>query len=52
MTILVGTPAISIAMPIASGLPRGLQLTANHGKDARELRTAVRVQTMLCSGPG
>jgi Asp-tRNA(Asn)/Glu-tRNA(Gln) amidotransferase A subunit family amidase len=46
----LGTPAISIPMPVASGLPLGLQLTADHGQDARVLRTAVRLQTMLNSG--
>jgi Asp-tRNA(Asn)/Glu-tRNA(Gln) amidotransferase A subunit family amidase len=46
----LGTPAISIPMPVASGLPLGLQLTADHGQDARVLRTAVRLQTMLSSG--
>jgi Asp-tRNA(Asn)/Glu-tRNA(Gln) amidotransferase A subunit family amidase len=43
----LGTPAISIPMPVRSGLPLGLQLTANHGQDARLLRTAVRLQTIL-----
>ena len=46
----LGTPAISIPMPITSGLPLGLQLTADHGQDARVIRTAVRLQTMLGSG--
>jgi amidase len=46
----LGTPAISIPMPIATGLPLGLQLTADHGQDARVLRTAVRVLGMLASG--
>src|ERR1700736_6599029 len=48
----LGTPAISIPMPISSGLPLGLQLTAGHGQDARVLRTAVRLQQMLDSGSG
>ncbi|PYJ73481.1 MAG: amidase [Verrucomicrobia bacterium] len=43
----LGTPAISIPMPVPSGLPLGLQLTAEHGQDARVLRTAVRLQRML-----
>jgi Asp-tRNA(Asn)/Glu-tRNA(Gln) amidotransferase A subunit family amidase len=43
----LGTPAISIPMPIPSGLPLGLQLTADHGRDARVIRTAVRLQGML-----
>jgi Asp-tRNA(Asn)/Glu-tRNA(Gln) amidotransferase A subunit family amidase len=46
----LGTPAISIPMPVTSGLPLGLQLTADHGQDARVIRTAVRLQTMLGSG--
>jgi Asp-tRNA(Asn)/Glu-tRNA(Gln) amidotransferase A subunit family amidase len=43
----LGTPAISIPMPVQTGLPLGLQLTADHGQDARLLRTAVRVNRML-----
>ena len=43
----LGTPAISIPMPVAEGLPLGLQLTANHGQDARVVRAAVRLYTML-----
>ena len=43
----LGTPAISIPMPVRSGLPLGLQLTADHGEDARVLRTAVRLQGLL-----
>ena len=35
----LGTPAISIPMPVAKGLPLGLQLTADHGQDARVIRT-------------
>jgi Asp-tRNA(Asn)/Glu-tRNA(Gln) amidotransferase A subunit family amidase len=48
----LGTPAISIPMPVPNGLPLGLQLTADHGQDARVIRTAVRLQRMLGSGPG
>ncbi len=43
----LGTPAISIPMPVAGGLPLGLQLTADHGEDARVIRTAVRLQALL-----
>jgi len=43
----LGTPAISIPMPISSSLPLGLQLTAEPGQDARLLRAAVRVQGLL-----
>jgi Asp-tRNA(Asn)/Glu-tRNA(Gln) amidotransferase A subunit family amidase len=46
----LGTPAISIPMPVAKGLPLGLQLTADHGQDARVIRTAVRLQRLLSSG--
>ena len=40
----LGTPALSIPMPVASGLPLGLQLTADIGQDARVLRAAVLLQ--------
>jgi Asp-tRNA(Asn)/Glu-tRNA(Gln) amidotransferase A subunit family amidase len=43
----LGTPAISIPMPVRSGLPLGLQVTADRGQDARVLRTAVRLQSIL-----
>jgi Asp-tRNA(Asn)/Glu-tRNA(Gln) amidotransferase A subunit family amidase len=43
----LGTPAISIPLPVASGLPLGLQLTADHGQDARLLQTAVRLQRIV-----
>ncbi len=43
----LGSPAISIPMPMHKGLPLGLQLTADHGQDARLLRTAVRIHGML-----
>src|SRR5262249_45064023 len=43
----LGTPAISIPMPNASGLPLGLQLTAARGEDARLLRAAGTVQQLL-----
>jgi Asp-tRNA(Asn)/Glu-tRNA(Gln) amidotransferase A subunit family amidase len=43
----LGTPAVSIPMPVSRGLPLGLQLTADHGQDGRLLRTAVRLQRML-----
>jgi Asp-tRNA(Asn)/Glu-tRNA(Gln) amidotransferase A subunit family amidase len=46
----LGTPAVSIPMPLPSGLPLGLQLTADHGQDARLLRTAERLQRMLSGG--
>ena len=42
----LGTPAVSIPMPV-TGLPLGLQVTANRGEDARVLRAAVRVHQVL-----
>jgi Asp-tRNA(Asn)/Glu-tRNA(Gln) amidotransferase A subunit family amidase len=47
----LGTPAISVPMPVPAGLPLGLQLSADRGQDARLIRTAVRLQKMLGSGP-
>jgi Asp-tRNA(Asn)/Glu-tRNA(Gln) amidotransferase A subunit family amidase len=43
----LGTPAIAIPLPVTSGLPLGLQLTADQGQDARVLRTAVRIVPFL-----
>jgi len=43
----LGTPAISIPMPVGRSLPMGLQLTAAPGDDARILRTAARVHRIL-----
>ena len=48
----LGTPAISIPMAVAGALPIGLQLTADHGQDARVIRTAVRLHGILGSGRG
>jgi len=45
----LGTPAISIPMPVGKGLPLGLQLTGAPGQDARVLRMAVRIAPMLRS---
>jgi Asp-tRNA(Asn)/Glu-tRNA(Gln) amidotransferase A subunit family amidase len=42
----LGTPAVSIPLPV-SGLPLGLQLTAERGQDARVLRAAVRLHRLL-----
>ena len=47
----LGTPAVSIPMPVGTSLPLGLQLTAERGGDARVLQTAVRLQNMLGSQP-
>jgi Asp-tRNA(Asn)/Glu-tRNA(Gln) amidotransferase A subunit family amidase len=43
----LGTPAISIPMPVGGGLPLGLQLTAAHGDDGRLLRAAVGIEQAL-----
>jgi Asp-tRNA(Asn)/Glu-tRNA(Gln) amidotransferase A subunit family amidase len=43
----LGTPAISIPLPTGDGMPLGLQLTADHGQDARALQTAVRLHGIL-----
>jgi len=43
----LGVPAITIPMAVSHGLPLGLQLTAAHGEEARLLRTAVRLETLL-----
>jgi Asp-tRNA(Asn)/Glu-tRNA(Gln) amidotransferase A subunit family amidase len=45
----LGTPAISIPMPVTSGLPLGLQVTADRGQDDRLIRTAVRLEQILAS---
>jgi len=39
----LGTPAITIPMPVGNALPLGLQLTGAPGQDARVLPTAVRI---------
>jgi Asp-tRNA(Asn)/Glu-tRNA(Gln) amidotransferase A subunit family amidase len=43
----LGTPAISIPMPVGEALPLGLQLTAVRGQDATVIRTAVRLHDIL-----
>jgi len=43
----LGVPAISIPMPISSGLPLGLQIAAGPGEDGRVLRAAVALQRLL-----
>jgi Asp-tRNA(Asn)/Glu-tRNA(Gln) amidotransferase A subunit family amidase len=47
----LGTPAVSIPMPMASGLPLGLQLTADLGQDARILQAALLLQRRFNTGP-
>jgi len=43
----LGTPAITIPLPVGDGLPLGLQLTAAPGQDARVVRAAVRLHRAL-----
>jgi Asp-tRNA(Asn)/Glu-tRNA(Gln) amidotransferase A subunit family amidase len=47
----LGTPAISVPMPVGSALPLGLQLTAAIGEDSMLLQTAVRIHRLLNDGP-
>jgi Asp-tRNA(Asn)/Glu-tRNA(Gln) amidotransferase A subunit family amidase len=47
----LGTPAISIPMPVASGLPLGLQLTADLGQDSRLIRAANQLHMHFNAGP-
>jgi Asp-tRNA(Asn)/Glu-tRNA(Gln) amidotransferase A subunit family amidase len=47
----LGTPAISIPMPVADGLPLGLQLTADLGQDSRVLQAALLLYQRLIAGP-
>jgi Asp-tRNA(Asn)/Glu-tRNA(Gln) amidotransferase A subunit family amidase len=47
----LGTPAISIPMPVGKALPLGLQLTAEHGNEDRVLRTAVHLHNMFGRQP-
>jgi Asp-tRNA(Asn)/Glu-tRNA(Gln) amidotransferase A subunit family amidase len=46
----LGTPAISVPIPVANALPLGLQLTAAPLDDARVLRAAVQVAALLDAG--
>ena len=43
----LGTPAITIPMPVGSALPLGLQMTADHGQDAGLLHAAIRLERLL-----
>jgi len=47
----LGTPAISIPMPVASGLPLGLQMTADLRQESRLLRAAIQLQSRFKAGP-
>jgi amidase len=48
----LGTPAVSVPMPVGDGLPLGLQLTADRGHDSRVLRAALLVHHRFMAGPG
>ena len=47
----LGTPAISIPMPVGNGLPLGLQMTADLGQESRLLHAAIQLQSRLKAGP-
>lgn len=47
----LGTPAISIPLPVGDALPLGLQLTADCGQDAKLLRAAAHLQDLLGTQP-
>ena len=40
----LGTPAISVPMPVGDGMPMGLQMTADVGHEGRLLRAAVALE--------
>jgi aspartyl-tRNA(Asn)/glutamyl-tRNA(Gln) amidotransferase subunit A len=42
-----GFPAVSIPLPTADGVPRGLQLVGRHGEDAALLRVARLIEDVL-----
>lgn len=43
----LGTPAITIPLPVGAALPLGLQMTADHGKDAVLLHAAIKLERLL-----
>lgn len=47
----LGTPAMSMPMPVGNALPLGLQLTADIGQDATVLHAAVLLQKRFEAGP-
>src|SRR5712664_987533 len=47
----LGTPAISIPMPISNGLPLGLQMTADLRQESRLLHAAIQLQIRFNAGP-
>jgi Asp-tRNA(Asn)/Glu-tRNA(Gln) amidotransferase A subunit family amidase len=46
----LGTPAITIPVPVGNALPLGLQLSAAHNQESRLLRTAMRIESLLRTG--
>jgi Asp-tRNA(Asn)/Glu-tRNA(Gln) amidotransferase A subunit family amidase len=46
----LGTPSVSIPMPVGNELPLGLQLTADLGQDARVLQAALQLQQHFGAG--
>jgi Asp-tRNA(Asn)/Glu-tRNA(Gln) amidotransferase A subunit family amidase len=48
----LGTPAISLPMPVSQALPLGLQLTAAQGEDGRLLRVAVKLAGWIANEGG
>jgi len=47
----LGTPAVSIPLPVAVGLPLGLQLTADLGQDSRVLQAELLLHQRFNTGP-
>ena len=47
----LGTPAMSMPMPVGDGLPLGLQLSADVGQDAMVLHAGVFLQQRFDAGP-
>lgn len=43
----LGTPSISIPMPVGNDLPLGLQLATEHGQESRLLKIATRLEKIL-----
>ncbi len=48
----LGTPALSIPMPVGSGLPLGLQITAEWGREARVLAAGVEIERVWAGKNG
>jgi Asp-tRNA(Asn)/Glu-tRNA(Gln) amidotransferase A subunit family amidase len=47
----LGTPAVSVPMPVSNGIPLGLQLTADRGQDSRVLRASLLIHQRFAAGP-